>query len=120
MLELVEAAFNQMPFLVDGLVERQFLGPRAMGRDDGLGVDGSDVGAEVIGVEGGIAKNPLHRQAVDQCLGLGDVVALAWREDEAYRQAEPAYSEVDLAGQATATASDRLILRPPFAPAACW
>ena len=72
-LELVEAAFNQMPFLVDGLVERQFLGPRAMGRDDGLGVDGS---AEVIGVEGGIAKNPLRRQAVDQCLG---VVALAWR-----------------------------------------
>ncbi len=44
-----------------------------MGRDDGLGVDGS---AEVIGVEGGIAKNPLRRQAVDQCLG---VVALAWR-----------------------------------------
>jgi hypothetical protein len=62
----------------------------------------------------------LRRQATDQGLGLSDVVALAWREDEAYRQAQPAHGEVDFAGQAAAAAADRLILSPPFAPAACW
>ena len=83
-------------------VKRQFLGPRPMRGDDGLSVDGPDVGAEVVGVEGGIAQYPLRRQAIDQRLGLGDIVALAGREDQAHRQAEPADGEVDFAGQAAA------------------
>jgi hypothetical protein len=64
-LELVEAAFDQMPFLVDVFVERQFLGPRRMRGDDGLGVDGPDVGAEVVGVEGGIVCVPKIRFCLD-------------------------------------------------------
>jgi hypothetical protein len=54
------------------------------------------------GVESGIAQDPLGWQAVDQSFGLGDVVALAWREDEADRQAQPTHGKVDLAGQAAA------------------
>ena len=61
---------------------------------DGLGVDGPDVGAEVVGVEGGIAQYPLRRQAIDQRLGLGDIVALAGREDQAHRQAGVALAHV--------------------------
>ena len=45
-----------------------------------------------------------HRSAP----GLGDVVTLACREDEAHRQAQPADGEVDFAGQAAARAADRL------------
>ena len=88
--------------------------------NDGLSVHGFDVGAEVIGIKGGIAQHPFGRQAIDQRLGLGDIVALARREDEAYWQAEAAHGQMDFAGQAAARAANRLILNPPFAPAACW
>ncbi len=91
-----------------------------MGRDHGLGADGSDVVAEVIGVIGGVAHHPVGREAGDQAVGLSYVVALACGEEEADRQAEPAHGRVDLAGQAASGTADRLILSRPFAPAACW
>ena len=77
MLELVEAAFDQVAFFIDVFVERQFASPRPVRGDDGLGLDGLDVNAEVVGVEGGIGQYPLRRQAIDQRLGLGDIVGLA-------------------------------------------
>src|SRR5262245_59577761 len=109
-----------MPFPVDVQVDREFLRPRRMRRNDRLGIDRFDVGAEVIGSKGGVAQHPLRRQAVDQCLSLGDVIALASREEVAHRQAETAHRQVNFAGQAAARAADGLILSPPFAPAPCW
>ena len=91
-----------------------------MGRDHGLGADGGDVMAEVIGVIGSVGHHPSGREAGDQAAGLSYVVALAGGEKEAHRQAEPAHGGMDFAGQAAPRTADRLILNPPFAPAACW
>src|SRR5438876_5505334 len=74
----------------------------------------------MIGVVGGVREDMLGGQSFDQGMSLRDVVALAACKDEAYRQAQAADHQVNLAGQAAARAADRLILRPPFAPAACW
>ena len=98
MLELVEAAFDQVPLLVDVLIEREFRRPRRGRWNHSLSVHGLDVVAEVIGIKGGVPQYPFCRQALDERLGLGDVVALAGREDDAHRQAEAAYGQVDFAG----------------------
>jgi hypothetical protein len=58
-----------------------------MRRNDGLGGDGFDVVAEVIGIKGGVAHNPFGRQAGNQRVGLGDVVALTGRNEGTNRQA---------------------------------
>jgi hypothetical protein len=50
---------------------------------------------------------------------LRAVVDLACRGDQTQRVAQSIDGDVDLGGQATARAPDRLILTPPFAPAAC-
>ena len=84
-LELVDAAFDQMPFLVDVLVEREFLRSRRVRGNDGQRVDGLDIVAEVIGIKGGVAQYPFGRQTIDERLGLGDVVALARGKDKAHR-----------------------------------
>jgi hypothetical protein len=52
----------------------------------------------------------------------GDVVALAWRADQAHRIAERIAGGVDFGAQAAAGATKALGIRPPFcrrAPAAC-
>jgi hypothetical protein len=46
-LELVEAAFDQMPFFGHVLVERKFLRSRRVRGNDGQSADGLDVVAEV-------------------------------------------------------------------------
>jgi hypothetical protein len=58
-------------------------------------------------------------EAVDQRLGLRAVMDLTGRGDQAQRVAESIDGDVDLGGQAAARAPDRLILNPPFPPAAC-
>ena len=120
MLELVEAAFDEMPFLVEGGIERKLSGPGGVGGDDRLSPGGGNIPAEVVGVIGGVGDHLLGRQAGDQGLGLGDVIALAGGQQEAHRQAQTAHRQVDLARQAPARAAEGLILSPPFAPAACW
>jgi hypothetical protein len=52
----------------------------------------------------------------------GDVVALAWRADQAHRIAKRIAGGVDFGAQAPAGATKALGIRPPFcrrAPAAC-
>ena len=58
-------------------------------------------------------------EAVDQGFGLRAVVDLAGRRDQSQWVAESVDGDVDLGGQAAARAPDRLILKPPFPPAAC-
>ena len=83
MLELVEAAFDEMPFLVEGGIGRKLSGPGGVGGDDRLSPRGGNRHAEVVGIIGGVGDNLLGRQAGDQGVGLGDVIALAGGEQEA-------------------------------------
>src|SRR3979411_2286476 len=91
-----------------------------MGRYDRLGFLDADGVAEMIGVIGCIGEDMLGGQPIYEGMGLSDVVAVPAREDESHRQAQPTHGHVELARQAAARAADRLILSPPFAPAACW
>ena len=61
--------------------------PGWVGGNDRPGADRHDLGAEMIGIEGGVAQDPFGRQAVDQGRGLGHVVTLAGGEQTAHRQA---------------------------------
>jgi hypothetical protein len=58
-------------------------------------------------------------QTIDQRLGLGDIVALPGREDQADWVAQSIDGGVQLGGQAAARAADRTIFKPPFLPVAC-
>ena len=91
---------------------------RSEGGDHGIGAEG-EKGAELVGVVGLIGDDVRGDKAVDQGFGLGAVVDLAGSCDQAQRVAQSIDGDVDLGGQAAARAPDRLILNPPFAPAAC-
>ena len=78
--------------------------------------------AEMIGVVALVGDRHVGGEALDQFVGEGDVVALAWRTDQAHRIAERIASGVDFGAQAAARPAKALGIRPPFcrrAPAAC-
>jgi hypothetical protein len=74
--------------------------------DDGLRPLGVDGLAEVVGVVGLVGQDVACRPAMDERLGLGDVVAFAAGEEEAHRIAERVDGDVQLAGQPAAAAAD--------------
>jgi hypothetical protein len=120
MLEPVEAAFDQMPFLVERVIEREGASPGRVRGDDGGRLLGIDCIAKMSGIVSGVSDHNFGRQALDQLVGLGDVVSLPGTHPNPHRIAEAADRKVDFAAQAAARAPDSLILSPPFAPAACW
>src|SRR4029077_10842932 len=69
------------------------------------------------------ASNPLSpikaKQWMPAMRASGDVVPLAWQENEADQIAERIYDDRDLRRQAAARFADGLILSPPFAPVPC-
>lgn len=70
MLELVEAALDQIAFFVGVLVVGNGLLPRAARRDHGFGASSSDDGSKPIGVEALVGQELVEIEAVDQRLGL--------------------------------------------------
>jgi len=118
--ELVEEAFDQVALLVDMPIVIVVAGAGSVERDDGLCPLGVDGLAEVVGVVGLVGQDVACRQALDERLGLGDVVALAAGEEEAHRIAERVDGDMELAGQPAPAAADGAIFRPPFLPVACW
>jgi hypothetical protein len=82
----------------------------------------SDLGAQMIGVVALVGDCDVRGEAFDQLVREGDVVALAWRADQAHRIAKRIAGGVDFGAQAAAGATKALGIRPPFcrrAPAAC-
>ena len=57
MLELAEAALDEVAFFVDRLVEVEFGCPRGITGDDGGGAGLGDGSAEVVGIVGGIGQD---------------------------------------------------------------
>ncbi|VFU16632.1 protein of unknown function (plasmid) [Methylocella tundrae] len=91
--------------------------------DDGFGPAFEDSLAQVIGVITLVGDDGFGLEAFDQGVRLGDVVALAWPEQQADGIAERVGRGVDLGAQATARSPQTLGIRPPLAilaPAACW
>jgi hypothetical protein len=77
----------------------------------------------VIGVITLVGDDGFGLKAFDEIVRLGDVVALAWPEQQADRIAERVGRGVDFGAQAAAGAAQALGIRPPLAiraPAACW
>jgi hypothetical protein len=119
MLDLIEEALHQIAVLVNVLVVGNSLRSRAGRGNDGDGTDVCDTGAKPIGIIAFVGQQMFERNATDQVLGLEDVVDLATRQDEANGIAKRINARTDLGAQAAARTPDRLIVAPPFAPAAC-
>lgn len=118
MLDFVDEAFDQMTLLVALFVVGNRLLSRCQGGDHGGGAE-SEESSEFVGVVSLVSDDVSGDKALDQGFGLRTVVDLAGRRDQAQRVAECIDSDVDLGGQTAARAPDRLILVPPFPPAAC-
>src|SRR6202008_1522017 len=107
------------------LVEVAVVGVLALsvspGWDDGIAALVDDVLEEPGGVVGLVGDDVFGSHAVNQLAGGRPVVLLAWPEDEADRQAERVYTDVELGSEAAARAGKRLGVLSPFlrgAPAA--
>jgi len=79
--------------------------------------------AQMIGVIALVGDEGAGLEALDQFMGLCDIVALAWPEQQTDGIAKCVGRGVDFGTQATAGSPQTLGIRPPFAiraPAACW
>ena len=85
LFEAAEAAFDEMAFGIEVLVERILHGSRRVVGNDGEGALGGDGVAEVIRVMSGVGHHHVCREPLDQGAGLGHVALLAGRQDEADR-----------------------------------
>ena len=119
LLELGEAAFDQVAFLVELAVERMLLRARWIVGDDGDSTGLGDGLAEVVGVVGGIGQHGGGPILAEQRCGLRHIATLTGSEDDPGRTPQAADGEVDLGAQTAAGSANGLILRPFFAPAAC-
>jgi hypothetical protein len=119
MLDFVDEALDEMTFLVDVLVVGDRLGSRDHGWNHGGDRTIGQVRPELVGVKGFVADHLVGGDQVDQGFGLRALVDLPGREKKPERIAKGVDGDMDLRAQATARATDRLILKPPFAPAEC-
>ena len=87
-------------------------------RTDAAPACSSTIGAIVVAFIGDGGSRFDVRPEVERDLELSAVVDLAASQVEGDRQTVEVGLEVDLAGEPTARAAERLILLPPFAPAA--
>ncbi len=119
LLELGEAAFDEVALGVEVLVDPVFAGSGGIVRDDCYGPLFGNRFSQAVAVVGGIGQHDFCRQALDQGIGLRRVALLAGGEREADRASKPAHGHVDLGAQATTRAAKGLIFSPLFAPEAC-
>ena len=76
LLELAEAAFDQVALGIEVGIERMFGRGRRVVGDDGDGVFIGDHGAEGVGVIGRVGDHHLGRQTLDEGRGLRRVACL--------------------------------------------
>ena len=89
-------------------------------RDVGDGAVSSDMGADSIRVVGLIGDhNRTRLELIEQGLGIGDVVGLAGRNQQAYWAAFRVDPRVDFRAEATSASAHATISTLFFAPEAC-
>ncbi|MDR6531308.1 hypothetical protein J2800_002050 [Caulobacter rhizosphaerae] len=86
----------------------------ATGRHDGVAALLDDLQIRPIGVIGLVGQDVSGGHAVDQVAGGRHVVLMAWPQNDADRQAQGVYADVDLGSEAAARAAKRLGVRAPF------
>ena len=118
MLDFVDEALDEMTLLVAMLVMGDRLRSGCERGDHRLGAEG-EKSSELVGVVSLVGDDMGGDKSVDQGFGLRAVVDLAGRRDQAQGIAQSIDGDVDFGGQTAARAPDRLILNPPFPPAAC-
>src|SRR5215471_5661677 len=119
-LNLVDEELDEMTLLVEMPIVRNGARTAGFGGDDGSHVALREHSAKVIGIESLVAEKVLGRQAINQGFGLGRLVHLSGREKQAQDIAEGIDGNVNLGAQTSTRSPDRLLLNPPFPPAACW
>jgi len=100
MLQLADAAFDQMTLRIEMLVERVFQRSRGVVRNDGFGAFFGDSVANVVGVVSCVGDDELGRRAFHKCGSLRGVALLTGREDETDGASQSAHGQVDLGAQA--------------------
>lgn len=121
MLDAAEEALDAISLSVEGLVVGVLALAVTPWRDDRITALVDDEIVEALGVIGLVGQDVVGRQAFDQITGRGHVVLLAGAGDEADRQAERVYADVELGSETAARAAKRLGVRSPLfrrAPAA--
>ena len=88
--------------------------------NDNLGVHLPDRDDQSVCVKGFIGNDRFRRDALDQRLGLRQIVCLSGRQRPSRELSEPFNKAVNFGGQPTARAPERLIAVFFGAPAACW
>ena len=118
--ELVKAAFDSIPRLVDfEVVGDQALAGWVAGNDGG-GADVGDEGTESIAIVGLVGEDMVWAEAVQKGWRLRHIAGLSGRENDPQGPPAGIGGEMDLGGQSTSGTPQSLILAPPFPVAACW
>lgn len=120
LLEPVEEELDQMPLLVDVLVEMASSFPALSWWDHRIHSFGAHCGDDGIGVVAFVGDEVLAARGLDERGRFDDVVDVSWREVKVGWITETVHESVDLGCSASARASNTLTLGPPFPPAACW
>lgn len=121
LLEAIGKSFNEVARLVALPVVPALCVAVAARRNDGFGTGGLDGGNQGIAVVALVGNDSLRRDGLDQGSALGDIGDLARRQNEANRITQRIDAGMDLRGQSTSRAADRLIATVFLgAPAACW
>lgn len=102
LLELGEAALNEVALLVELPIEGVLGGPGRVVGDHRLGVHGGDDDPDVIGIIGGVGEHDLGALALDQGGGLGRVAFVTARQVEGDRATKASHGQMDLSAQAAA------------------
>ena len=114
LLDAAEEALDAVSLLIEGLVVGVLSLAVALGRDDGIAALVDDLLEQLVSVVGLVGENIFGGHAVDQIASGGHVVLLTWSEEQANRQAQGVYTDMELGSEAAARAAKRLGVQSPF------
>ena len=118
-LEFVEAALDAIAQLVESEVVGDEVRAGRIAGDDGLRPLAGDERAQGIAVIGLVGDHVVGVEALKEHWRLRGIATLSGSEDDSNRAPLAIGGEVDLGGQSSSGAPQRLILVPPFPVAAC-
>jgi hypothetical protein len=116
--DLAEIILDEMAPPIFGGVMRDGLFPICFGRNDSLCSTVAGLVADIVIVEGFVAKQRLKEQAMDEVQCTDAVMALSGPQGKAHEITEPVHQCQNLRGQTAFRSAYGLIAGPPFAPLA--
>lgn len=117
---MADGSLDPVAFLVDFRIEGTASVHAGALRDDRDGADRLDMVEDGMGVIGLVGDDVPGPHAGDESKGMGGVIGLAAREDEAQGPAKSIDRDMPFAGQSTSGTPQSLVFDPPFWPVAAW